>query len=518
VRYLLIYGGLAVIMGVLFFRLPTTFLPDEDRGYLFTLVETPIGATQARTIDAIARTEQYFLENEQAAITSIFTTPGFSFSGSGQNAGFGFVALKNWSERKSPQLTHRALQRRANGALSQIKDAQVFAVAPAPAVELGNVAGFDFFLKDNNGQGHAALSAARDQFLALAGKSKLLANVRSGGSADAPQLRLDIDSQKAASFGVSLDDVNETLEGAWAGRYINDFIDRGRVKRVIMQGDAQFRMTPENLGRWHVRNAAGEMVSMASFAKSHWEYAAPRLDRYNGFAAMQINGEAAPGVSSGAAMEAIERLAEQLPPGFSADFTGQSFEERAVGAQAPMLYAMSLIVVFLCLAALYESWSIPTAILLAAPLGVVGAVVATTLRGLERDVYFQVAMLTTVGLTSKNAILVVEFAKANVDQGMTLIHATLRAVRDRVRPILMTSLAFGIGVLPLVMAMGAGAGAQRAVGTGVFGGMLAGTFLGIFLIPLFFVVVWRMFYGRQRKVASADGSSALPEATAVQRA
>jgi multidrug efflux pump len=303
-----------------------------------------------------------------------------------------------------------------------------------------------------------------------------------------------LDAEKAASLGLSLNDVNDTLAMAWGGRYIDDFIDRGRVKHVIVQADAPFRMVPEDFKRWYVRNAQGSMVSVASFANSHWDFGSPRLERYNGAAAIQVNGEAAPGVSSGDAMQEVEHLVARLPAGFSVEFTGQSYEERAAGAQTPLLYGLSLIVVFLCLAALYESWSIPVAILMAAPLGVIGAVLATALRGLERDVYFQVAMLTTIGLASKNAILIVEFAKENVEGGMPLINATLRAVHDRLRPILMTSLAFGLGVLPLALAIGAGAGAQRAIGTGVFGGMVAGTFLGIFFIPLFFVIVQRLFH------------------------
>ncbi|HEY6451816.1 MAG TPA: efflux RND transporter permease subunit, partial [Steroidobacteraceae bacterium] len=492
--YMLVYLALASLMGLLFLRLPTAFLPDEDQGYLFTLVQTPVGSTQARTMRALDKVEDYFLNKEKEAVQSIFTVAGFSFSGSGQNAGIGFVLLKDWSERKNPRLGVQALQMRAYGALAQIKDAVAFAFAPPPVSELGNSAGFDFYLKDNNGQGHDALTAARNQFLAMASQDKLLANVRPNGEEDAPQFRLNIDAQKATSLGLSMTDVDNTLAIAWGGRYIDDFIDRGRVKHVIVQADAPFRMVPEDFGRWYVRNAQGNMVSTSSFATSRWEYGSPRLQRFNGVAAMDINGQAAPGVSSGDAMKEITRLVRKLPSGFSIDWAGQSYQERAAGAQTPMLYTLSLIVVFLCLAALYESWSIPTAILLAVPLGVIGAVLASTVRGLERDIYFQVAMLTTIGLASKNAILIVEFAKENVEHGMDVIEATMHAVRDRLRPILMTSLAFGLGVLPLAVATGAGAGAQRAIGTGVFGGMVAGTFLGIFFIPVFFVVVQRLFH------------------------
>jgi multidrug efflux pump len=492
--YMLVYVVLASLMGLLFLKLPTSFLPDEDQGYLLTLVQTPVGATQERTLRALDQVRDYFLNREQAAVKSIFTVAGFSFSGGGQNSGIGFILLKDWDQRKSPKLGVQALQGRAYGALSQIKDAMAFAFSPPPVDSLGNSAGFDIYLKDNNGQGHEALTAARNQFLGMASKDKLLANVRPNGQEDAPQFHLDIDAQKATSLGLSMNDVDTTLAVAWGGRYIDDFIDRGRVKHVIVQADAPFRMVPEDFGRWYVRNAQGHMVSTSSFSTSHWEYGSPRLERFNGVSAIDINGEAAPGVSSGDAMKEIQKLVSKLPPGFSIDWSGQSYQERAAGAQTPTLYTLSLIVVFLCLAALYESWSIPTAILLAVPLGVIGAVLATTVRGLERDIYFQVAMLTTIGLASKNAILIVEFAKENVEHGMDVIEATMHAVRDRLRPILMTSLAFGLGVLPLAVATGAGAGAQRAIGTGVFGGMVAGTFLGIFFIPVFFVTVQRVFH------------------------
>jgi multidrug efflux pump len=507
-RYMLIYLALASIMGLLFIRLPTAYLPDEDQGYLFTLVQTPVGATLARTVKALDEVKDYFLNQEKAAVDSIFTVGGFSFNGTGQNDGFGFILLKNWGERASPQLSIQGIQGRAYGALAQIKDAQAFAFAPPPVTELGNSAGFDVYLKDDKGQGHAALIAARNQLLFMASKDKLLANVRPNGQEDAPQFRLDLDSQKAAALGLSMSDVDETLSVAWGGRYIDDFIDRGRVKHVIVQADAPFRMVPDDFNRWYVRNTAGNMVSVASFANSHWTYGSPRLERYNGAAAVDINGEAAPDISSGVAMKEIEKLAAQLPPGFSLDWTGESYQERAAGAQTPILYTLSLIVVFLCLAALYESWSIPTAILLAVPLGVIGAVLATALRGLERDIYFQVAMLTTIGLASKNAILIVEFAKEYVEAGQHVVDATLHAVHDRLRPILMTSLAFGLGVLPLAVATGAGAGAQRAIGTGVFGGMLAGTFLGIFFIPLFFVVVQRVFHSVPEAGPTAGGAAA----------
>jgi multidrug efflux pump len=363
--------------------------------------------------------------------------------------------------------------------------------------ELGTAAGFVFFLKDNSNLGHDALTQARNQFLGAAAKSKLLANVRPNGQNDTPQFRLHVDTKKANALGLSTANINATLSTAWGGQYIDDFIDRGRVKRVYVQADAPFRMVPEDFQRWSVRNTAGQMVPFSAFGSATWEYGSPRLERYNGMAAMEINGEAAPGVSSGDAMNEVEKLVAQLPAGIGIDWTGLSYQERQAGSQTPLLYAMSLLIVFLCLAAMYESWTIPTAVLLVAPLGILGTVLAASMRGMERDVYFQVAMLTTVGLTSKNAILIVEFAKANLESGMELIDATMTAVRDRLRPILMTSLAFGLGVLPLAIASGAGSGAQRAIGTGVLGGMVVGTVLGLFFIPLFFVVVERLFVKRK---------------------
>ena len=495
VRYLLLYLVLVSFMSVQFLRLPTAYLPDEDQGYLFISVQAPAGATEGRTLKAVGRMREYLLEHEKESVASLLEIVGFSPGGGGQNIGFGFVQLKDWRARRSERLGIAALQSRIDQKLSQVRDALVFAFAPPPILELGDSSGMDFYLRDTLGQGHAALTAARNEFLALAAKDKLLANFRADGEDDAPQLHLDIDPQKVASFGLSMSDVDDTLATAWGGRYIGDFLDRGQVKRVIMQADAPFRMVPEDFSRWFVRNDQGNMVSAASFANSHWEYGSPLLERYNGFSAMEISGEAAPGVSSGTALKEVEKLVAQLSSGFSAEFTGQSYEERAATGQVPLLYSLSLIVVFLWLAALYESWSIPIAILLAVPLGVMGAVFATAFRGMESNIYFQVAMLTTMGLTSKNSILIVEFVKENVEKGLPVVEATLLAVGDRLRPILMTSLAFGFGVLPLTVATGAGAGAQRAIGTGVFGGMLAGTFLGIFFTPLFFVVVQSLFRG-----------------------
>jgi multidrug efflux pump len=492
-RFLLVFVVMAALMVFLFLRLPTAFLPAEDQGVLFTQVQAPVGATQERTMDVIRKVERHFLDNEKDAVQSVFTVQGFSFGGSGQNTGIAFVSLKDWSERASSKLSAGAVAGRAMGAFSQIKDAFVFAFPPPPVPELGIAGGYNFYLKDNASLGHDALTQARNQFLGAAAQSKLLANVRPNGQEDTPQFRVDIDTERAGALGLTIAGINETLAAAWGSQYIDDFIDRGRVKRVIIQGDAPFRMLPEDFNRWSVRNGKGEMVPFRAFATTHWDYGSPRLERYNGVPAMNINGEPAPGVSSGDAMAEVERLVSKLPQGIGMEWTGTSYQERAAGAQTPLLYTLSILVVFLCLAALYESWTVPTAVLLIVPMGILGTVLATWLRGMERDVYFQVAMLTTVGLSSKNAILIVEFAKQYRASGMDLISATIAAGRDRMRPILMTSLAFGLGVLPLAFATGAGSGAQRAIGTGVLGGMIVGTFLGVVFIPLFFVVVQRLF-------------------------
>ncbi|NTX35516.1 MULTISPECIES: efflux RND transporter permease subunit [unclassified Myxococcus] len=496
-RFMLAFVAMVAVMVVLFLRLPSSFLPSEDQGFLFAMVQTPVGATQERTMKVIERVERHFLESEKDTVNAMFSVQGFSFGGSGQNAGVAFISLKDWAERKAPNLGVNAVAGRAMGELAQIQDALAFAFPPPAVAELSTSAGFSFFLKDNVGLGHEALTAARNQFLGAASQSSLLANVRPNGQEDTPQFRVDVDVAKASALGLATAEINNTLSVAWGGQYIDDFIDRGRVKRVFIQADAPFRMAPEDFNRWSVRNVKGEMVPFSAFASPRWGSGSPRLERFNGVSAMEMNGEAAPGVSSGVAMAEVERLVSQLPPGVGLEWTGQSYQERAAGAQTPLLYTLSLLLVFLCLAAMYESWTIPTAVLLVAPLGILGTVLGSTLRGMDRDVYFQVAMLTTVGLSSKNAILIVEFAKENLDKGMELIEATLSAVRSRLRPILMTSLAFGFGVTPLAIASGAGSGAQRAIGTGVLGGMIVGTLLGIFFVPLFFVVVQRLFNRRK---------------------
>ncbi len=503
-RFMAVFAALVVAMGLLFVRLPSAFLPNEDQGILMALVQAPVGATQERTLESIYKLEDHFLQNEKDAVESVFSVQGFSFAGMGQNSGMAFIKLKEWDDRTQEQgvgpVTGRAMM-----ALSQIKDAFIFAFPPPAMPELGTASGYSFFLKDNAGQGHDALVNARNQLLGMAGESDKLANVRPNGLDDTPQLRIDIDVAKAGAHGLSLDAINRTLSAAWGSSYVDDFIDRGRVKRVYLQADSDFRMNPEDFQLWSVKNAAGEMVPFSAFASQRWDYGSPRLERYNGVSALEVQGEAVPGVSSGDAMREVERLARQLPEGFSIEWTAVSYQEREAGAQTPLLYTLSLLIVFLCLAALYESWSVPTSVLLVAPLGILGAVLGNTFRGMERDIYFQVAMLTTVGLTSKNAILIVEFAKEHLEKGAGVIEATMHAVRDRLRPIIMTSLAFGLGVLPLAIASGAGSGAQRAIGTGVLGGMIVGTALGLFFIPLFFVVVQRVF---NRKRLPAEKSSA----------
>lgn len=502
-RFMLIFALLVVFMGWMFIRLPSSFLPGEDQGVLISQVIAPVGATQERTMESIYKLEDHFMQNEKGIVDSVFSIQGFSFSGAGQNAGIAFVKLKDWSERTTPETSAGAVAGRAMGAWQGLKDAIAFTFPPPAMPELGVAAGFSFFLKDNAGQGHEGLLNARNQLLGMANQSELLTRVRPNGQEDTPQFRIDIDTARASSLGLSMAEINSTLSTAWGGAYIDDFIDRGRVKRVYMQAEAEFRMSPEDLLLWSVKNNQGEMVPFSAFASTRWDYGSPRLERFNGVAAMEIQGEAAPGVSSGEAMNEVERLVQQLPPGFSADWSGLSYQEREAGSQAPLLYALSLLVVFLCLAALYESWIVPTAVMLVAPLGILGTVLANSARGMEQDIYFQVAMLATVGLTSKNAILIVEFAKANLEAGADLIEGTLHAVKDRLRPIIMTSLAFGLGVLPLAIATGAGSGAQRAIGTGVLGGMLVGTFLGIFFIPLFFVVVQKLF-GKKSQVKSKE--------------
>ncbi|EMF7271155.1 efflux RND transporter permease subunit [Salmonella enterica] len=489
-RYLIIYLLIVVGMAVLFLRLPTSFLPEEDQGVFLTMIQLPSGATQERTQKVLDQVTHYYLNNEKANVESVFTVNGFSFSGQGQNSGMAFVSLKPWEERNGEENSVEAVIARATRAFSQIRDGLVFPFNMPAIVELGTATGFDFELIDQGGLGHDALTKARNQLLGMVAKHPdLLVRVRPNGLEDTPQFKLDVDQEKAQALGVSLSDINETISAALGGYYVNDFIDRGRVKKVYVQADAQFRMLPGDINNLYVRSANGEMVPFSTFSSARWIYGSPRLERYNGMPSMELLGEAAPGRSTGEAMSLMENLASQLPNGIGYDWTGMSYQERLSGNQAPALYAISLIVVFLCLAALYESWSIPFSVMLVVPLGVVGALLAASLRGLNNDVYFQVGLLTTIGLSAKNAILIVEFAK----DLRGLIEATLEASRMRLRPILMTSLAFILGVMPLVISRGAGSGAQNAVGTGVMGGMLTATLLAIFFVPVFFVVVKRRF-------------------------
>lgn len=492
-RYSIIYVAMLAVLAVLFMRMPTSFLPEEDQGVIMSMVQLPVGATKQRTEVVLADMRDYFLKNEKDNVDSVLTVAGFSFAGSGQNSGMAFIKLKDWKERSSPDRSANAIIGRAMGYLFSIKEAQVFAFNLPPIPELGTATGFDFYLQDRAGLGHDKLMAARNQLLGMAAQDPNLVRVRPNGMEDTPQLDVKIDYEKALAQGLSISDINSTLSTAWGSSYVNDFVDRGRVKKVYLQADAPFRMNPEDLKLWYVRNSTGQMVPFSAFASTEWSFGSPRLERYNGVSAMEIVGEAAPGKSTGDAMAAIEQIVKQLPEGIGIEWTGLSLQERQAGSQAPALYVISLLVVFLCLAALYESWSIPFSVMLVVPLGVLGAILAATMRGLENDVYFQVGLLTTIGLSAKNAILIVEFAKELYDKGMGLGEAVVEAARLRLRPILMTSLAFILGVLPLVISSGAGASSRNAIGTGVMGGMISATVLAIFFVPLFFVLVTRHF-------------------------
>jgi multidrug efflux pump len=510
-----VYVLLVLAMGVLFMRLPTAFLPDEDQGVMFTQVQLPAGSTQEQTLEVLKQVEQHYLETEKAAVQSLFAVTGFSFAGRGQNMGVAFVRLKPWDEREGDALGVQAVVGRAMGRFSQIREAMVFAFAPPAVSELGNATGFTVQLQDRTGQGHEALMAARNQFMELAAQHPALVGVRPNGLEDTAQYEIRVDTERAGAMGLTVASINDTLSSAWGSAYVNDFIDRGRVKRVFMQADAPFRMQPEHLDLWYARNDVGEMVPFSSFATTAWSYGSPRLERFNDLSSLELLGAPAPGRSSGEAMEVVEELMARLPAGFGYEWSGLSYQERLSGSQAPALYAISLLVVFLSLAALYESWSIPFSVMLVVPLGVLGAVLAAGLRGLSNDVYFQVGLLTTIGLASKNAILIVEFARDLQDRGVALVEATLEASRQRLRPILMTSLAFGLGVLPLVVSTGAGSGSQNAIGTGVLGGVIAATFLGVLLIPVFFVVVRRLF-SRRPTAASAPAHDAAAEGLSPQ--
>jgi len=508
IRYVAIYAAIVACMGLLFARLPTAFLPDEDQGYLICLVQLPPGATMERTTNVLRQMDQHFAENEKDTVEGLITVAGFSFAGRGQNMGLAFVKLKEWKQRGSPDKRADAIAGRAMAAFAKIKDGMAFAISPPAVAELGQANGFDFMLQDRGGLGHEKLMAARGKLLGMAMQNPKLVAVRPNGQDDSPQFKLDIDDVRAGALGVSLSDINSVLTTAWGSTYVNDFIDNGRVKRVFLQSAAEYRMLPEDLGRWYVKNNRGEMVPFSAFSSARWQYGSPRLERYNGVSSVQIQGQPKPGVSTGEAMAEMEKMAAKLPEGIGFEWSGLSYEEKNAGAQAPALYAISLLVVFLSVAALYESWTIPFVNLLMIPLGLVGAVTAVTLRLLPNDIYLQIGLLTTVGLSTKNAILIIQFIKEQMSQGHELIDATLSAVRIRLRPVIMTSLAFFFGTLPLALATGAGAAAQNAIGTAVTGGLLSATFIDLIFIPFFFVLISRRFGKKREKPEDARASVA----------
>lgn len=504
IRYLVVYGVIVAAMVFFFLRLPTAFLPDEDQGFIVCQVQLPAGASQERTLKVIEQVEKHFLENENKTVESLITVTGFSFAGRGQNMGLAFVKLKDWKERPTADLKAPAVAARAMAAFSQIRDGMAFAFSPPAVVELGQANGFNLQLQDRGGLGHEKLMEARNQLLGMAMQNPKLVAVRPNGQEDSPQFKLDIDDVRAGALGVPLADINSVLATAWGGSYVNDFIENGRVKRVYLQSAAEYRMLPEDIDKWHVRNKEGEMVPFSAFSTARWQYGSPRLERYNGIPSVEIMGQAAPGISTGEAMDEMEKMVAGLPSGIGYEWTGLSYEEKRAGAQAPVLYAISLLVVFLAVAALYESWTIPFVNLLMLPLGLVGAIAAVTMRGLPNDIYLQIGLLTTVGLSTKNAILIIQFIKEQLDQGHELVDATLAAVKIRLRPVIMTSLAFFFGTLPLALTTGAGAAAQNAIGTAVTGGLLTATFIDLVFIPFYFVMVSRLF-GRKKYKLQEDG-------------
>ena len=500
--YVLLLGGVFF----LFTRLPSAFLPDEDQGYFLVQVQMPENSSAERNEDVLEQVRKHLLGAEAASIDSTFAINGFSFAGRGQSSGVIFVNMRPYTERKGAEQSVFATAKRVQAYLDTIKEAKVISIVPPAILEMGNATGFDMFLQDNAGIGHTALMAARNQFLELANKDPVLMATRPNGLNDEAQYQVSIDDEKARALQVSISDINNTMSVAWGSSYVNDFIDRGRVKKVYVQGDEDSRLSPEDFDKWYVRNANGKMVPFSAFASGKWISGSPKLERYNGIPSVEILGQPREGYSTGDAMKAVERIAAQLPPGIGMEYTGLSYEERAAGSQAPALYVLSLMMVFLCLAALYESWSVPVAVMLVIPLGILGAVAATLLRGLSNDVFFQVGMLTTMGLAAKNAILIIEFAKELYEhQGRTLIEAATEAARLRLRPIIMTSIAFIMGVLPLARATGPGSGSQHSIGTGVVGGTLAATFLAIFFVPVFYVVVTRLFSKKSSEPKAVDG-------------
>jgi len=491
VVYALILGG----MTLLFARLPSGFLPEEDQGVMIALVQGPPGSTSARTQKGLDLVRDHFLEDAGGAIRGVYTVNGFSFAGTGQNSGIAFIPMKEWKDRPGAENRAQAIVGRAMGTFAGYNDGLIFAVIPPAVQELGNASGFDLQLVDEGGLGHAGLLAARNQLLGMAAQNKSLVGVRPNALDDAPQLKVEVDQDKARALGLDLAQVNSTISTAWGGAYVNDFIDRGRVKRVYIQADQPYRLAPEDIGSLYVRGASGAMAPFTAFSTSSWQQGATQLTRYNGQPSMEILGQPAPGVSSGTALKAMQDMQSRLPPGTRLDWTGLSYEEQLSGGQAPVLYALSLLIVFLCLAALYESWSVPISVMLVVPLGIVGALLAAWLTGLSNDIYLQVGLITTIGVSAKNAILIVEFAGEKMREGLSAYDAAIEAAKLRLRPILMTSLAFVFGVFPLAIANGAGAGGQNAIGRAVVGGMISATVLAIFFVPMFFVVVMRLFGG-----------------------
>lgn len=510
-RFILIYGLILAGVAFGFWKVPTAFLPDEDQGSLMVQISLPEGATRERALPVIKRMQDYFLIDEKDSVRDIMTVAGFSLAGMGQNSAMAFIQLRDWSERPKPEQKAQALAARANRTLMSWKDSVVFSFALPPVPELGMADGFDLYLQDVSGQGHAKLMEARNQMLGMARQNPILYNVRPNGKDDSAQLQLHIDFRKAASLGVAVESINDVISTAWGSSYVNDYYDRGRIKQVYVQGDAPFRQRPEDIDRWYVRNDKGEMVPFSAFSSMSWRFGSPKLERFNGVGAVNIQGAPAAGFTTGQAMLAMEEIAQSLPIGFDIAWNGISFQERQAGAQAGALYALSVLIVFLCLAALYESWSIPVAVILVVPLGVIGALGLTGAFGLHNDVYFQVGLLTTIGLVSKNAILIVEFAKALHEEGAPIMKAAAEAVRLRIRPIMMTSLAFGLGVLPLAKATGAGSGAQNAIGVGVLGGMITGTFLCVVFVPMFYVLIVKIFGDKTKKASSAEKSGELAQ-------
>jgi multidrug efflux pump len=488
-RYIAVFAAMVVVMGVLFVRMPSSFLPDEDQGVLFTTVQLPVGAPTERTAKVLEQVTNHYLTTEKDAVEGVMAIHGFSFAGEGQNVGMAFVKLKPFDQRTDPKLKAQAIGARAMAAFSKIADARVFALAPPAVPGLGNSSGFDVYLQDIGGAGHEALMETRDRVIQAAAANPKLMATRPNGQDDTPQFAIDIDRDKARAFSLSLPDIDTTISVAWGGTYVNDFIDRGRVKQVHVQADAEFRTGPEDLNSWYLRNSTDAMVPLSGIASTRWTFGSPKLERYNGSSAVEIVGQAPPGVSSGDAMKEIERIMQALPATYRTEWAGISNQERLAGNQAVALYTISVLVVFLALAALYESWSVPLAVMLSVPVGILGAVLAATAFGQTNDVYFKVGLLTTVGLSAKNAILIIEFALERMRAGQDAVSAALDAARQRLRPILMTSLAFMLGVLPMATASGAGSGSQNSIGIGVLGGMIAATVLGVFFVPLLFVAV-----------------------------